>query len=295
MDEIRILLYNIYEEIFRLNLLPDDTSIPVSGVFIEKISAKFGLIPFNVPELLKALENSRMIFSFDIVVENRMKRVRGLKGYVITKGDIIRSLKTIYSERFMELYTIEFNKKIPVEKALHDVFTRLNEYNNTPLGKLCYTAIGLEDCGKKLQSNILNYSEKNQQKLLEAEVERIRDMGFFVKEETADDAGDESRGKNRRSTDRTRFQELSAYTDKYSVEKTLAVYGINLYARICFREYQFSFIAQLIEDDIFKQADLRAIKNLLQSVRANSDRDQNLQNYAAEINRIQKALNNKIK
>ena len=83
---------------------------------------------------------------------------------------------------------------------------------------------------------------------------------------------------------------------KNSIEKTLTVYGVEFYSRVCFREYQFGLIQKLIEDGhINERDDLMLAKKMLQKTRANSDQDLNLQKYAHDINDLEKLINEKIK
>jgi hypothetical protein len=94
----------------------------------------------------------------------------------------------------------------------------------------------------------------------------------------------------------SQYHDIKKYASKHSVEKALVVYGVELYTRVCFRDNQYALIQKLVEEGIIAdRGDLRVIKSLIQKERINSDTKPELQEYALEINNLEKAVNQRLK
>ena len=308
------LITTIYEEIKDQNNYLDKHSIPLSTKFHSQIAKKFNLITFNVPKLIDLLFDSHMIFKFDIVDEDRKKKIRHVEGYVAAEGPLLKKLITCYEHELEGLYTREFSEKAPMDKIYETVVPKIKEMNDTEIGKMGRIAIMLNHFLNIYEKEILKYSKKGQEKLLK---ENIKDY----KLEDYISTGKVTEGKNnnkpeltkkaentekpktvngtapkRRVVDQNNYQDFQTYAETNSIEKTIAVYGVEFYTRVCFRDYRFDLIQKIIDNDMVKRkGDLLKIKKMLQLQRQNSDQDLNLQNYASAINNLQRSINQKIK
>jgi hypothetical protein len=246
--------------------------------------------------------DSHKIISFKIIEADRKERIRRIDGFVVTEGNIVKSLLELFGDELIREYSHEFSTKYSVERIIKEFFPKLDEYNNTILGKTANIVINLMTIQSQLERNIMQYNPKWQEKQIGIEIEKSGPLPFFIEQEGAKSVSGKNstvmsaEEKNRRATDTTKYEELENYISKNSIEKTLTVYGIEFYTRVCFREYQFSLVQKLIEDEqISDKEDLLTVKKMLQKTRANSDQDLNLQKYAHDINGLEKLINTKIK
>lgn len=303
MNSVEELLNSICGEIRKRNLERNMWAIPQSDEFFSDIAKKFCLIPFSTPKLIKILVDSHKIFQFTIVEADRKEKIRRVDGYIVTEGNIIKALLEYYSDELIRAYSHEFSKKISIDKIIKEFVPILNQYNNSVVGKIANMVINLISFQSVLERNIMQYGPKWQEKQFAAEIEKTDPLSSFIegsdvnkgsinKEEILPASG----SIKRRATDAEQFEEFQNNSSKYPIEKTLAIYGVEFYTRVCFREYQFELVQKLVDDKIIKEIeDLLTIKKLLQRERANSDKDLKIQKFALQINNLEKSINTMIK
>ena len=307
IETIRDLIDAIYDEIKKRNNIVSVFSIPNSDTFNDELVKKFNLVPFTVSKLLKILTTSDLVLAFDIVVKDLKNKIKGTEGYVISDLGTVILLKDFYEKKFVEEFSVQFNKKIDPMKALKEFIPKMEEFNNTDVGKAANIVYNLLHFESKLKMEPQIYSKKSKAEKLDRLLENCEPLSFFINE--AEDrkskprpmpkpsqADENDEQKKARSIDSTRYSDFLAYSDTQPLKKTLSVYGVEFYTRVCFREYQFHLIRQLIDENIIiKKHDLMNVKKLLKKVRANSDQDLKLQEFASEINNLERILNQKIK
>jgi hypothetical protein len=308
MKDLEELLNAVYIEIRKRNSDRPPQAIPQSDEFFDFIMKKYTLIPFAIPNLIKILVDCHKIVSFKIIEADRKERVRRIEGLVVTEGNIVKKLLDLYSDELIKEYSHEFSTKYSVERIIKEFFPKLDAYNNTTLGKTANIVINLMSIQSMLERNISQYNPKWQETQMKAEIEKSEPISFFIETKDAKSAksaksapkeqnvASPAEEKSQRITDKVNYEEFKKYISKNTIEKTLAVYGIEFYTRVCFREYQFDLVEKLIQEEhIWDKDDLRVIKKMLQKIRTNSDQDLNLQKYAYDINSLEKLVNEKIK
>jgi len=301
MNDLEELLNAIYVDIRKRNTNRGLQAIPQSDEFYEQITKTYSLIPFAIPKLIKILVDSHKIFSFSIIEADRKERIRRVEGFVVAEGNIVKDLLERYSDELIRAYSHEFSAKYSVERIIKEFFPRLQEYNNTHLGMIANSVINLMGIQSNLGRNIMQYGVKWQEKQLRTEIANSDPIENFFESDagmklTGTEESKKGEDQGPRATDAVKFEDFKRYVTKNSVEKTINVYGIEFYSRVCFREYQFSLVQKLIEDGIVcEKEDLKLVKKMLQKTRSNSDQDLNLQKYANDINDLEKLINNKIK
>jgi hypothetical protein len=302
MKDLEELLKTIYIEIRKLNSEPGPKAIPQSDNFFEFLSKKYSVIPYAIPNLIKMLVDAHMIFSFKIIEADREKQSRRVDGFVVAEGNLAKGLLEYYNDELIREYSHEFSIKYPVDKIIKEFFPKIEAFNGTDVGIAANIVINLMSIQSTLERSIMQYNPKWQEKQLRIDIEKSNDVSSFidrpgtVQQKRSDGAGQIGDDKNRRITDTAKYDEFKKYMSRNTIEKTLTVYGAEFYSRVCFREYQFTLMQKLIEDDHFNEIDdLLMVKKMLQKTRANSDQDLKLQKYAHDINDLEKALNDKIR
>jgi hypothetical protein len=301
MKDLEELLNSIYTDIRKYNSGRNMQAVPQSDWFFDEIQARYNLIPFSIPKLIKILADSHKIFIFKVVEADGKERIRRLDGLVTTEGNVIKDLLGWYGDELVRAYSHEFSKKLAVERIIKEFFPKLDEYNNTLIGKIANIVMHLMSFESTIERNISQFNSKWQEKQLKSEIEKSDPLSFFMDDgdSSSNSGNDDSRllsDNNRRAIDLPKYDELKKYLSKNSIEKTLTVYGVEFYSRVCFREYQFNLIQKLIEEGhIADSDDLMQAKKMLQKTRANSDQDLNLQKYAHDINDLERIINEKLK
>ena len=302
MNNLEELLNGICGEIRKRNTERNMWAIPQSEEFFNDITKKYNLIPFAIPKLIKILVDSHKIFQFVVVEADRKEKIRRTDGYVVTEGNILKTLLEYYSDELVRAYSHEFSKKLGIDKIIKEFVPNMTAFNNTVVGKTANIVINLISLQSVLERNIMLYGHKWQEKQLALEIEQSDPLSAFIENEVAAARGEGIKepapngSAKRRATDAEQFEEFKKNSSKYPLEKTLAVYGVEFYTRVCFREYQFELVQKLVDDKIINDKDdLLTIKKLLQRERANSDKDLNLQKFAAHINNLEKSINAMIK
>ncbi len=298
MEKLDSIIMNIYQEMRDRNYDNTPESIPLSDDFFPHISKKYGVLAFSVPKLIQVLVDSRMIFSMEVVSEERKNKILGVNGFIVTEGNILAKLRKVYEDKLIHLYSQEFHKKTTIEKIIRDLVPKLDELNNTPIGRTANIVLMIEHYSSVLARNIMDYSKKVQEKIYAESISQLDESTIFARTdnakntETKKEESNKSQTRSRRAADSDRYQEFKQYSNKHSIEKTLTLYGVDFYTRVCFRDYNFSIIEKLIQDgNIRDQRDLLVIKKYLKRERANSDQDLKLQKYANQINSLEKTIN----
>ncbi len=303
MNDLEELLNTIYVDIRKKNTDRGLQAIPQSDDFFEYLARTYSLIPYAIPKLIKILVDSHKIFSIKIVEADRKERVRRVDGFVVAEGNIIKTLLERFSDEMIRAYSQEFSTKYSVERIIKEFLPKIQEYNNKPLGKIANVVIYLMNIQSILERNIMQYGANWQEKQLKSEIEKSDPLSCFVESKDTQPSSGSMREPSRepgeggrRTADAVKYEDIQKYLSKNSIEKTLAVYGVEFYSRLCFREYQFPLVQKLIEEGIIHLTDdLKLVKKMLQKTRANSDQDLNLQKYARDINSLEKLINEKIK
>src|SRR4030042_15162 len=240
MKDLEEHLNTIYIDITKRKTERSPHPVPLSEDFYDEIEKRYSLIPHAIPTLFKILADSHKIFSFTVVEADRKERIRRGDGFVVTEGNIIKSLLEYYGDELIRAYSHEFSMKYSIERIIKEFFPKLNEYNNTHLGKTANIVIHLMSFQSTLERNIMQYGQKWQENQLRIEIEKRAPIEFFIgdgmgKTETGRDDEDEvTPEKSRRAIDAAKYEEFKKYMSKNSIEKAVIVYGVEFYTRVCF-------------------------------------------------------------
>ncbi len=291
---LKELVFYIQKQIEDRNVRLDERAIPMSDEFIPRIVQKTGIVQEKAGELFDLMANSNMMFILEVVKAEPDKRVKGIDGYVIPRGDTISKLRENYESELAKQYSVEFNVSMSASRVVREMEGRLDEFNNTHLGRLGRIAYKLGHLQRTLEWNISRYNPREQEKELDVQLGMYPALAYFMTSGKKTEA--ESKNPQRRAIDGSQYDEFISYSRKNPMERTLAVYGVEFYSRLCFRDYQFNLIKKIIDEGLVKRRDdFLTIKNLLRKERANADRDQKIQEYANDINNLEKLINEHLK
>ena len=301
------LLGDIYYEIEKKNKQSDLSSIPASDQLFAHFIKKYRLDSEKIPELFEILRNSHKIFTFPIVKEDEQNNVREVAGFVLADLVIVKSLSGYFEKQLMRIYSEVININLPISKIKKSFPAISWDYNNTELGKIGNIVINLTTFEDILSRDYAyaresrQYSPEWKEKMYKKLIISSQTVSYYI--QTREEAPPEPVKEQKKSDEakpadkiRVKRDEPSKPQSDTSIERNVLLYGIDLFTRICFRDYKFSLIQKVIDNNLVKtRDDLLAVKNHLKMLRQNSDKDLNLQKFAAEINRLEKSVNDRLK
>lgn len=287
------LLKEVYTEIKIINKKSDLSCVPETKKLIDLLPDKLGVLPFSVPKILKLLNKASMLFSFTLVEEDRKNKIKKSEGHIAADGPVLNSIKKAFEEELAKLFTTEFTRKYTPESAVREFIPQAPKFNNTDIGRIGNTAVMAAHFEVIFNRNVLEYSSIKIDKKLKAVAAEAEPLTAFL---PASSTVNSEKTKKPARVSSGKVSEFMNFSGKNPIDRTLAVYGAEFYARICFRNYNFAGLLKIINEGyITKKKDLIRIKSMLQEIRANSDSDLRLQNHAPEINSLQKSINHKLK
>ncbi len=310
MSEITLkgLLEEINFEIEKRNGKADDNSIPTSKDFFAYLGEKYSLDETKIPDLIGILVNSHKIFNFDIVKEDKSGNVECEYGFVVAEISIVNSLAKKFEKELVRVYFEEFEKHLSPQKIMDELKYRIDDYNNTTIGRLGNITLKLSEYEETLKSDYSytrdarRYSVEWKEKKFEKELKGAGGLEFYQKLKEDPGTGEskpppEKPGKKvRRQVDKINDVDSVINSLKSSMEKNLAVYGVEFYTRVCFREYKFPLMIRILEDGLIEsREDLQVLSKMIRGLRSHADKDIELHKHANDINRLEKLVNEKLK
>lgn len=305
---LKSLLEEIHFEIEKRNGKVDDNSIPTCRDFYPYLGEKYDLDEIKIPDLIGILVNSHKIFNFDIVKEDKSINVECEYGFVVAEMTIVNSLAKKFEKELVRVYFEEFERHLSPQKILDELKFTIDEHNNTPLGRFGNIALNLREYEEILKSDYSytrdarRYSTEWKEKKFKKELTGAEEIEFYLKLRDIPEINEKKavpekmEKKNRRQVDKIKNVDSVLNNMKSSMEKNLAVYGIEFYTRVCFREYKFPLMIKILEDGLIKsKEEIQIISKMIQTLRSHADKDADLHKHAHEINRLEKLVNEKMK
>ena len=281
------------EEIFRsiaaANTRENRDSIPLSDEFIMRMVSTLGIDERIVFELLRILRESHHILVMVIVKEDANRRIRRVEGYVDADFKTIHHLRDLHDKLLVDMYDETFKKRIMARQIVHELFPRVNQYNNTPLGQILNKVIMLEEFEKLISKHYAEYTDTWKEKKLD---ELIGDNLSILSPSAPEKKLKETVDKQpQRAVDTVMAGDMSAMGSRDSLARVLNIYGLEFFLRVHLRKYQFDYVQQIVEDGYIKsKADLLLIKNMIQKVKFNVDMDKGLRDRMDDLLKLERVV-----
>ncbi len=305
------ILNEIYDEILNKNSLGNAKSIPHSDEFITILSASMGVSVDLVKAMIKVLANSHKIFVIEIVAEDSVRSIPRVEGYVVTDVALMRKIKSFFQKELVYMYNTQFNKDLMVHQVIKEIFPVIRSFNNTPLGEVANKAIMLEEFEKLIETNFVEYTEEWKEQQLAVEMEKAgvkkkkgaRDESEATQEVSGSgdtlvaEVKDGTRFQLNRAVDSKRYKRFvsRSKSKSYPLKRILNIYGIRFFLQSYLRRYQFSYLAQIIEDrQITKRSDLMLLKDMLKTMKVNMESDTNMAKYKDDIYNLERTISHYI-
>jgi len=257
---------------------------------LEKLALKkFSINSKTIFSTINILIDAKMVFSFEIKKEDAYKKIDKLLGYVVTDFEIIRNLKnSSFSDLTVE-YNEKFNKGSSAHGIIKELFPKINQFNNTPLGFALNQSIMLSEYEELLEKEYLKYTKeektKNLNNILESEkAENEKAVNKEIDTEKLEKH-------NKRAEDSKEYENFKQQSRNRSISSILNIYGIDFFFRANLRRYQFKVLITAIEErHIYKKSDLQLLKKLLNTINDRMTKDPKLIDYFEEINLLNRTV-----
>ncbi len=283
---------DIYQRIKQVNEKIDLDSIPHSDGFAREILGSFGIEKHDAAQIIRILKEAHKIFTIEITKEE--KDIKRVEGYVACDLKVIRSLKNFFQAVLMEEYQKQNRARLLVHQIAKDIYNRPHVYKNTMIGQIANKAIMLEEYEKMMEQHFEEFTEewtsrKLRDLLLRAEV-KLAEKSIQDDVRRHKDRGDSGEGAVR-AVDTELYREFSSATAKFSLSKVIEIYGIEFFFRVNLRKYNFDLLKQVLDSgQIDSRSDLTNLKNMLQRVKTNMERDPGLMEHAEQIHQLERSL-----
>jgi len=101
--------------------------------------------------------------------------------------------------------------------------------------------------------------------------------------------------KNKRAVDTEANADFSAISSPQALKRMLSIYGIETFFRIHLRKCNFELIEKVIESgEVNRKADLKNLKDMIEKVKGNCDKDPNLPAHAESLAHLERSLSRRI-
>lgn len=281
------------EEIFRAiataNSRSNRDSIPHSDEFILRTVSTLGVDERIMFELLRILRESHRILVMVIVKEDASRKVRRVEGYVDADLKTIHNLRDIHDKLLVDMYEETFKKRSMARQIVHELFPRVYQHNNTPLGQILNKVIMLEEFEKLISKHYTEYTDTwKEKKLDELIAENLSILSPSMPEKKQNEPVQKQ---SMRAVDSVMAGDMSTIGSRDSLSRVLNIYGLEFFLRVHLRKCQFDYVQQIVESGSVKsKADLQLIKNMIQNMKLNVDRDPELKRRMDELMKLERAV-----
>jgi hypothetical protein len=243
--------------------------IPSTDSHMKIWTLRFDRNEEELRNIIKTLRDAHFIFIINLVsVEDEANSyLHSQDSYIYADASILNELKKYTEAKLEKVYESTQYKKKSAFQITKELFPKLKEYNNTPLGHALNEAIMVEEYYKTITNTAFEYTDSwRQKKLQELYRDEIADQNR-EKEISSHHSIDEIDSSSFNSTatptkitlDAAQLEQLPYW------ERLTHTFPIEFLIRIHFRKYEFDIIRKLIlTGKIHDEKDLKYIRDTLQ-------------------------------
>ncbi|TGJ99696.1 hypothetical protein EHO59_17845 [Leptospira semungkisensis] len=286
------------EEIKKTNL-QEDNKIPSSDSFLKDMMAFFSREANDIRHSMELLRQARYIFVIKIVLPEQSKNAReqdqGVDAYVYADLKIVTDLKAYAEKKLEKAYEATYYKRKSPFQITRELFPKIKEHNNTPLGRFINIAVMLEEYQRVLTSSPNDYDDNRRRNLLSELLEKAgtpvsvaRDIPDYEITPSSGTPGFK-RAADMVASDEGSFNPKSPWsrlTSKFSVEFLI---------RIHLRKYEFDTVRKLIlGGKLTSFEDLKFVRDSVQKMETHLNLDASLQSYASDMTELRRLAQKKM-
>ncbi|XDD45490.1 hypothetical protein AB3N60_12330 [Leptospira sp. WS39.C2] len=266
-------------DIIRKENLESREKIPTSDTHLRVWSSQLARSEEEIRKLLTALRDSHYIFIVSIVSPDPNLFVYGEDAYFFAEPFILNELKKHSEESLEKLYEASNYKRKSAFQITRELFPKIKEFNNTPLGRSINLSVMLEEFQRMLTAQSYEYTDQWRRNKLQ---EIFKDE-VMVAEELANAANFRDNDPTKRAVDQLKEQAPKEKIDSNWV-KAKDNFSTEFLLRVHFRKYEFEIVKKLIQSGKLKEEkDIKYVRDTIQLMESRLEQDNLLKRYANEM------------
>ncbi|WP_322113698.1 hypothetical protein [Leptospira limi] len=266
-------------DMIRKENLESREKIPTSDTHLRVWSSQLARTEEDIRKLLTSLRDSHYIFIVSIVSPDPNLFVYGEDAYVFAEPFILNELKKHAEESLEKLYEASNYKRKSAFQITRELFPKIKEFNNTPLGRSINLSVMLEEFQRMLTAQSYEYTDQwRRNKLQEIYKDEV-----LVAEELANNANFRENDPTKRAIDQLKDQAPKEKIDSNWV-KAKENFSTEFLLRVHFRKYEFDIVKKLIQSGKLKEEkDIKYVRDTIQLMESRMEQDNLLKRYANEM------------
>ncbi|MGV3665157.1 MAG: hypothetical protein ACO1NV_03415 [Leptospira bouyouniensis] len=266
-------------DMIRKENLESRDKIPTSDSHLRIWSSQLARSEEEIRKLLAALRDSHFIFLVSIVSPDPNLFVYGEDAYVFAEPFILNELKKHSEETLEKLYEASNYKRKSAFQITRELFPKIKEFNNTPLGRAINLSVMLEEFQRMLTAQSYEYTDQWRRNKLQ---EIFKDE-VLQAEELANNANFRENDPTKRAVDQLKDQAPKEKIDSNWV-KAKENFSTEFLLRVHFRKYEFDIVKKLIQSGKLKEEkDIKYVRDTIQLMESRMEQDNLLKRYANEM------------
>ncbi|AVV49954.1 hypothetical protein [Leptospira santarosai] len=291
MSALSEVALQIASEIRKVNLR-EDQRIPTSDTFMKKLMSLYSREPDDLRNILETLRAAKIIFVIKVVLpEERASKMNdpGVDAYAYADLKILNDLK-YYSEKKLEhLYEATYYKKKSPSTITRELFPKIRELNNTPIGRMVNIVVMIEEFIRMMNNNPNDFQKGSQ--ALEDILAAKGDNPTESSEPLSNSFGPNL---SQRATDRMADQEANLNPNS-PWGRMVSKFSIEFLLRVHLRKCEFETVRKLIiSGKVTGEENLRLIRDSLLKMEKNINVDKVLASYLEEMTELRRLAQRKL-
>lgn len=252
--------------------------VPTSEDFISQCSGRFNISEEDVRLYINQLQENHFIFILELVRPDPKLFIQAVEGYIYAEQSILNELRHDVEKQLIKQYESTMYRKKSSFQIIKELYPRVKEFNNTPLGRLLILNVMIEEYIKIITANGFEYSENWKKDKL---------FNLYKYEEEDEDSN------NYQYSDSYNGGQSDANTSKWG--RSVSQFGVEFLVRIHFRRYEFDLVRKLIMTGKINQLkDFLFIRNWLKELETKTEDDPILGHYMEQIVQLRRLAQAKI-
>lgn len=266
-------------DIIRKENLESREKIPTSDTHLRIWSSQLARSEEDLRKLLNALRDSHFIFIVSIVSPDPNLFVYGEDAYVFAEPFILNELKKHSEDSLEKLYEASNYKRKSAFQITRELFPKIKEFNNTPLGRSINLSVMLEEFQRMLTAQSYEYTDQWRRNKLQ---EIFKDE-VMIAEELANNASLRDNDPTKRAVDILKEQSPKEKIDSNWI-KAKENFSTEFLLRVHFRKYEFDIVRKLIQSGKLKEEkDIKYVRDTIQTMENRMEQDNLLKRYANDM------------
>ncbi|ABZ94846.1 hypothetical protein EHQ92_14435 [Leptospira biflexa] len=266
-------------DMIRKENLESRDKIPTSDTHLRIWSSQLARSEEDIRKLLTALRDAHFIFLVSIVSPDPNLFVYGEDAYVFAEPFILNELKKHSEETLEKLYEASNYKRKSAFQITRELFPKIKEFNNTPLGRAINLSVMLEEFQRMLTAQSYEYTDQWRRNKLQ---EIFKDE-VLLAEELANSTNLRENDPTKRAVDQLKEQTPKEKIDSNWV-RAKENFSTEFLLRVHFRKYEFDIVKRLIQTGKLKEEkDIKYVRDTIQLMESRMEQDNLLKRYANEM------------